>query len=62
MVKEEQFCSLKTKKEIIEQKRAELNQTVSDLFALEDEYRRKKNELEEKARELQRQILKGVKS
>ena len=61
-MKEEQFCSLKTKKEIIEQKRAELNQTVSDLFALEDEYRRKKNELEEKARELQRQILKGVKS
>lgn len=59
-MKEEQLCSLKTKKQIIKKKRRELNDTVAKLFDLEKEYKRKKNELEEKARELQRQIMEGA--
>lgn len=59
-MKEERLCSLKTKKQIIKEKRRELNDTVAKLFDLEKEYKRKKNELEEKARELQRQIMEGA--
>ena len=55
----ENRVTLKTKKEIIADKREELNQIISELFQLEADFKRKKNELEEKARKLSREIMKG---
>ena len=57
----EKRVTLKTKKEIIADKREELNQIISELFQLEADFKRKKNVLEEKARKLSREIMKGEK-
>ena len=56
---DEQIVTLKTPAEIKQDKRNEINRIVKELHNLEAEFFRKKTELENRACELERQILKG---
>lgn len=55
----EELCRLKTPAEIKQDKRNQINRIVRELHELDEEYFKKRKELENKACELERQILKG---
>lgn len=56
---DEQLVTLKTPAEIKQAKRNEINRIVQQLHDLDAEYFKKRKELENRACELERQILKG---
>ena len=58
-VEEEELCRLKTPAELKQDKRNEINRVVKQLHDLDAEYFKKRKELEDRACELERQILKG---